>query len=390
MSKIITIRTSESVDYYFTNLCKDFFDSAMEFVFIPGNQLDQLEKYSKFKNKIFLIEVFDEDFTQNIISNLKLNDDEEIYLVFNSNAISAEDLFAIKKILIENNSIGGWIDTNYEVEFYVPFFRHLLKRQENGEKIGKLKNVGKQLEGLVGNTLAELQRVKNIHEQVVPMRNEKMKGVEILSKYSAGEKSGGDFFDIISDKNEFVLLLTTSVSYVVSSVILAHFEVLKKKKSLDDKVIWDLIGDIESELGELGFGKKAEDIQLFVVKFDLKKFTAKGYIFGRFELISNIKGIVTGNDYPVKKVFADKAHIDIPFKRGEKIVLLSPGVRNNFAELVKENDLTCFLRDNFSKSGKALLNELFFNLHKNSREDFLIYDASAIFIEVSKNAIFQV
>ena len=96
MSKIITIRTSESVDYYFTNLCKDFFDSAMEFVFIPGNQLDQLEKYSKFKNKIFLIEVFDEDFTQNIISNLKLNDDEEIYLVFNSNAISAEDLFAIK------------------------------------------------------------------------------------------------------------------------------------------------------------------------------------------------------------------------------------------------------------------------------------------------------
>ena len=390
MSKIITIRHSESVDYYFNNLCDDFFDASMEFVFIPGNQLDQVEKYSKFENKIFLIEMFDEDFTQNIISNLKLNENDEIYLVFNSSSLNAEDLFAIKKILVENNMLYGWIDTNYEVEFYVPFFRNLLKRQENGEKIGQLKNVGKQLEGLVGNTLAELQRVKNIHEQVVPMRNEKMKGVEILSKYSAGEKSGGDFFDILSDKNEFVLLLTTSVSYVVSSVILAHFEVLKKKKSLDDKIILDLIGDIESELGELGFGKKTDDIQLFVVKFDLKKFTAKGYIFGKFELISNMKGIITGNDYPLKKVFADKAHIDIPFKRGEKMVLLSPGVRNNFAELVKENDLTSFLRDNFSQAGKAMLNELFFNLHKNCKEDFLIYDASAIFIEVSKNAIFQV
>ncbi|OFZ24294.1 MAG: hypothetical protein A2381_04670 [Bdellovibrionales bacterium RIFOXYB1_FULL_37_110] len=390
MSKIITIRHSESVDYYFTKLCDDFFDIAMEFVFIPGNQLDQLEKYFKLLNKIFLIEMFDEDFTQNIISNLKVNENEEIYLVFNSSTLNEEDLFATKKILIENPAVAGWIDTNFEVEFYVPFFRNLLKRQANGENVSHLKNVGKQLEGLVGNTLAELQRVKNIHEQVVPMRNEKMKGVEILSKYSAGEKTGGDFFDILSDKNEFVLLLTTSVSYVVSSVILAHFEVLKKKKNLDDQVILDLIGDIESELGELGFGKKVDDIQLFVVKFDLKKFIARGYIFGKFELISNMKGIVTGNDYPLKKVFADKAHVDIPFKRGEKLVLLSPGVRNNFAELVKENDLTCFLRDNFSQTGKALLNELFFNLHKNCKNDFLVYDASVIFIEVSKNAIFQV
>lgn len=124
---------------------------------------------------------------------------------------------------------------------------------------------------------------------------------------------------------------------------------------------------------------------MFIAIINLKTLSIKGYNFGRIELISNKNEYLAGNNYNVDQPFFDLAAINLQLTRGEKMLVLSPGVRQNLNNIANNKDLVIFLKDQFSKGPKNLINEIFFQLKKNSKNDFLMYDASAICIEVDKN-----
>src|SRR5690606_21248150 len=99
--------------------------------------------------------------------------------------------------------------------------------------------------------LAELHRLKRLHERLVPLRGEKLKGLSIHSKFAAGESAGGEFFDTVAREREVLILLASSRSYIASSAILGHFEDLRAKNSFDLESLEKFVTSLSYELKKL-------------------------------------------------------------------------------------------------------------------------------------------
>lgn len=270
----------------------------------------------------------------------------------------------------------------------------LLKNaQAAGEEALLLAAMSKELNSLIEKSLNELHRVKKLHEQIVPLREESIKGLKLISKYGAGESSGGDFFDVIKGEGELLLLMTSSSSYVVSSMILSHFDQLREKKRMDRAAMESFLNSVVAEVTKVAQDnpkRKAAPPQCFIARLDLKRKTAEGFIFGACEFFSNGKVCFSGNDYQINPAFYDRAWFDFRMERGERYMLLSPGVKKNCQEFIDGRPYLSWLRDAMAGESRNMLHEVFYQLKKNRERDFLAYDASVIFIEVDQHALVQV
>ncbi len=270
----------------------------------------------------------------------------------------------------------------------------LLKNANAGqEEALLLAAMSKELNSLIEKTLGELQRVKKLHEQIVPLREESIKGLKLLSKYGAGESSGGDFFDVIKGEGEMLLLMTSSSSYVVSSMILSHFDVLRAKKNLNRSSMEGFLTSVMSEVEKVAAEnpkRKAAPPQCFIARIDLKRKTVEGFVFGGCEFFSSGKNYIAGNDFQVNPAFFDQAWFELKMERGERFLLLSPGLRKNCQEFIDGRPYISWLRDSLQGEPRNMLHEIFYQLKKNRERDFLAYDASVIYIEVDQHALVQV
>ncbi|MCK5073367.1 MAG: hypothetical protein KAQ98_08090 [Bacteriovoracaceae bacterium] len=392
MNKIIVIRNSEHLETYFSTFNEVLSDFDGELVLIPFKNPQKTSKYVNQRKNLFIIEFQGLNSTAKLISDFFNEETGHLYIAAHMDTLCGDDREEFKALLLSEKKILGLIDTSLDIEFYAPFFRSQFEYIKSGNNIVELKRIGKNLNRLTCNTISELQRIKNLHEQIVPVRSDNIKGVKLLSKYAAGEKPGGDFFDLIHGNQEFTLLLTSSSSHVISSIVLAHFEALKQKKNPGLQEIEQFIQDVESELKTLELLKdKKERLNFFLGRFDLKKFEVEGFLFGKFELISSeTKKYFAGNEYPFGIGFLNQAKINISLERGEKIIILSPGIRYNANDLLGNKDMVCFVRELLALEGKEVLTELYYQLQKDQTNEFMRYDASAIFIEVDKNVIMQV
>ena len=70
-------------------------------------------------------------------------------------------------------------------------------------------------------------QIKSLHDRLVKVRVDPLKGANLSSKFMAGEKSGGEFFEIIQNDQEIIFLQVGSDSYLVSSIILSEIQHLK-------------------------------------------------------------------------------------------------------------------------------------------------------------------
>ena len=200
-------------------------------------------------------------------------------------------------------------------------FRSCLEEQINpGE-------VSQQMNRIVGRSLAELQRLKRLHERIVPMRKENYKGLNIVSKFGAGESSGGEFFDIVKGDKEFLVLVTSSSSYVVSSMVLTHFEYFREiKTSFSNQEMEKFLTNLSIEIRERGFDEYDERVvEIFLMRIDLNSFQIEGHQFGEFELKSIKETVVIPNELPLDDMFFEKSHFTSRLDRGEKLLILSPG-----------------------------------------------------------------
>ena len=97
----------------------------------------------------------------------------------------------LKKLCL-SQKVLGWIDRDYSSRILYPFNISLGPRTSLPCQIWKEFGVG-----IMEKAMAQLQRVKNLHGRIIPLRQEKLKRVKILSKYYVGKSPGGEFFDII-------------------------------------------------------------------------------------------------------------------------------------------------------------------------------------------------
>lgn len=304
--------------------------------------------------------------------------------------IQEEDIDKCKKIF--GKSLLGFVDASQPASLHIPWFKRILLEEKilgtgGGTGEGQV-HLGKILE----QSLLELQRVKKLHEKVVPLRQEKIKGMSLFSKFAAGFSSGGEFFDIKRDDRQLVILVTCAQSYVASSIILSHFENFQKRKNINKQVIEDFLEELIDECRELGLIDRDnfEAIQLDVIRLDLRTFVFEGFHFGNSRYFSNGKVILESNELPLNENSFEKAYYKGALERGEKLVFASPGVIQNFIAKEEPEVLSKIISQQFENGPKELLNEIFFQLKKQSDEDFLKFDASVLYLEVDSHAFMQV
>lgn len=254
----------------------------------------------------------------------------------------------------------------------------------------QLISVNQELSELMGNVEVEMMRVKKTYEVKTPRRFQDIKGVQVYSKYAAGENIGGEFFDIFMEQNKLFVLMSATSSYLASSSILQLFTHFKMKKIITKESELELIDGIKAEITELNSSKKKEiSLDLFTAVIDLNKHTVSGHLFGKFKALSSASNNFSNSGPSVLKTELSDGKFARSIDRGERILLCSPGFIRNWEKLKPE-----FMMEEIILNKKIkpldILDEIFFQLKKESTSGFLTYDASAIILEVQKNAVVEV
>jgi hypothetical protein len=254
----------------------------------------------------------------------------------------------------------------------------------------QLITINSELSETLGSVEVELLKIKKIYEKKAPKRFNDVKGIQVYSKYTAGENVGGEFFDLHVDQNFALVVMSSTSSYLASSMILKLFADLKKDKNITHEVMENLISDIKSNIIELNSTKKKQiDIHLFVGIVDLNKHSISGYRYGDFNIMSSAVVQSLKPSISLLEGTKEEASFNKEFQREERILLCSPGFIKNWKKLNPD-----FIMEELmlNKSIKPIdiLDEAFFQLKKDTKSNFLAYDASAILMEVKKNAMVQV
>jgi hypothetical protein len=293
---------------------------------------------------------------------------------------------------IYGKGLLGFVDVAMPSALHTPFFKRVLLECKilgtgGGPGEGQA-HLGKVLE----QSLLELQRVKKLHEKVVPLRQEQIKGISLYSKFAAGFSSGGEFFDIKKTNDEVAIIVTCAQSYVASSIVLGHFENFQKRGDLSKAGFEYFLEELIDECRELELIERDnyELLQLDLIRLNLKTFKFEGFHFGNGRYFSNGKRILSENSLPLNENSFEKAYYEGLLERGEKLVFASPGTLQNFQDNNEPDLVDKLILEQFDNGARELLNEVFFQLKKNNEEDFLKYDASVIYLEVDANAFIQV
>jgi hypothetical protein len=297
------------------------------------------------------------------------------------------------KSFLQRSDISSalWMDQSVDPEVNGPLLDLLLTYQQNkvdGHSIPRISTLQKRVNVALDHSMSELQRVKQIYHKMVPFRHEKLSGVNLYSKYCAGESAGGEFFDIIDHKSEVIIIQTTAKSYLTSITLLTAVEELKAEKVLGDSWAEKLVSRLEGDPSITSDGPPAVD--LLILKYCKRTLMLTGHHFGRAELLFSDHPNIGVNQFPVSSAFLSQAECQQQLGRGERVLVSSPGIRDNLGDMVENLYLVEFLKQQFPRRPREALDELFFQLKKELNDEFTAVDATAIILEVDRNAISRV
>jgi len=343
----------------------------------------------------YLCEVITFNYDQSHVFETLLSDDESLLLLSISNWNTFKDFFEnhrmkingtvvlvgdnenlqsieVKKLCEVDRFLKGIINTSLDFEMNRPWFNLLINPQVSGIDQEDLEEVGDNLERVLSSALNELKRLKEVHEKLVPMREEKFKGLNATSKFGAGESSGGEFFDILSNDKEVLFLLARSRSYLVSSMVMSAFDELRLSKNFSDDLINGFLTRVQADVDNSKVKEDKRRLDILFLRVDLKTMKARTWKTGGTVLLNNAS-IVNESEFSIK--------------RGEKLMILSSGLIENQPG---EKKIISKSIEKSSKSSRDILDEVFYTLKKEKNGMFFSNDATMIIFEVDKNAILQI
>ena len=258
MSKIVLIEYKDVLSFFLSQFSSTLGSYQKHVERIHHSELDKLEESSP---SICIIEVGPDGKIGEKLQKWALRAGApRIYLAFFSQTLSPEGRVTLRNTFASGPRIEGAVDLSLEKEFHLPLATSLAREmnRDSEQKLdaSDLIRLNDELNSVVTEVQQELHRVKKIHEHLVPKRVQNFKGVKIESKYAVGERSGGEFFDLVHNSGQVTFVLSSSSSYVATSFVLKAF----------------------SELSNLVPGK--QDIQQFIstVSKDVRDFSNGLYI----------------------------------------------------------------------------------------------------------------
>lgn len=302
------------------------------------------------------------------LKKLVASRDEKIIVALNSR----KDFKLVSELKTHFTKIFGFIDLSQEIEYNVPILKNYLNMHFTQHAV-KLDKLASDLEKVYEFTKSELTKIKDLHDRFVKVRVDQLKGAVLTSKFMAGEKSGGEFFEIIQKDQEILFIQAGSDSYIISSMILGEIEALKEKSSAVSlhvqadqfqKIITHHASENKAELTYCIMSLNLKNLQ---ATFNVK---GSGHIFYQGELLSF--------DQPIK----------LNLKPKDRLSIISQGAMRNWGFLSKLSTQK-FFENNQAMNTRDLINEFFFEVSRNKAGNFLIYDALLAVVEIEENVLYQ-
>ena len=322
----------------------------------------------KITNNAPLLVIVDEAHIETLIEIVKLRD---LKLIVGLNA--RRDFKLVSRFSDYFDKIFGFIDMSQEINYNTPILKNYINMNFSAHAIS-LEKLANDLGNIQEFTKSELKRVKDLHDRLVKVRVDNLKGFTITSKFMAGEKSGGEFFEMIQTNQQFYFIQAGSDSYILSSLILN--EMAELKNSLESKRDENQIENFEKMIKHHA-SESGSNLNYCIIKIDTKTllaectFQGNGYLYFQNELIDFSK--------PVK----------LKLKSSDKLFVISNGALQNLIELNPKLSVRNFYKENNDMAIRDLINEFFFELSRNKTGSFLNYDALVTAVEVESKALYQ-
>ncbi len=303
---------------------------------------------------------------------VEIASDRDLKLIVGLNA--RRDFKLVSKLKDHFDKIFGFIDMSQEIDYNTPLLKNYINMNFSAHAVS-LDKLANDLDKIHEFTKSELMRVKDLHDRLVKVRVDNLKGVTVTSKFMAGEKSGGEFFDMIQTDHNFLFIQAGSNSYILSSLILNEMEVLKL--SLPTTSVKAQSEHFEKMIKHHASETGAE-LNYCIINIDTKtlqaecQFQGNGYLYYQNDLLDFSQ--------PVK----------LKMKPSDKFYLLSNGALKNLVELNPKLSVKNFYKENADKNTRDLINEFFFEVSRNKAGNFLNYDALMTVIEVEQKILYQI
>ena len=367
MKKIVALSTEGELKKYFSSLENNYICEVIPFDYDQSHVFESLLSDDE---SLLILSVKTWTTFKSFLDSNRMKINGTLVLAGTYSELQSSELKELCKI---DRLIKGVINTSLDIETNYPWFNLLVNPQfSSAIDDEELEEVGENIERVVTTALNELERLKKIHENLVPIREEKFKGLSITSKFGAGECAGGEFFDVLSNDKEALMLVARSRSYLVSSMIMGQFDELRSHSKFDSESINNYISKLQNEIQDSKIKEEKRKLDVLFIRIDLKTMKGKVWKSGDSVLVNSGKMVETE---------------EFSMNRGEKLMVMSSGLLEN------DPGRSALLSKAIEKMGNSprdLLNEVFYTLKNDKKGMFFSNDATMLVFEVDKNAILQI
>lgn len=238
---------------------------------------------------------------------------------------------------------------------------------------GHIAKFSQELDQVLSSAEGQMLKAKQIHETLIPKRQDDIKGVKFMNKYSAGDGGGGEFYDLHHEGGKVFQIFISSQSYLISSALLGILAQHKEKNFKPENFLQDSLKEIETINGSK---KKRSEADVIVFELDTNSLKLLRHGNGKAEIYSQEQGALTQDQ--------------ISLTKGDKLIILSSGYVYNWKENHSRKEIAEFLKEQKNLSQSELLNELFFQISLKKESDFLQKDATVAMMEVNRHGIHKV
>ncbi len=299
-----------------------------------------------------------------------------LLIFFDSKTLTEKELEDLENLCRKGVDVKGILDLQVSLTFQLPILREAF--------LGIFPK--KILGDILTNSLLQLERIKEVHKKLVPIRSGTRNGITYYSKFSSGESNGGEFFNFNNQNLGNFFFYSNTDSYGISNQVLSAYESFEfKNYSLEE--FQNFIKAINSEK----FDFKKNKLELLLASIDRKDLKIEGYNFSgcRFFQKEEIKlPSCSINEMPLENF--NEGYFSFKIGRGDRLYIFSSGYLRNMEKYYPGFEIRDILTRADKLPAEEALNEFFFQLKRKVDGKFPFYDSSVIIIEVDKNVLIQV
>jgi serine phosphatase RsbU (regulator of sigma subunit) len=274
-----------------------------------------------------------------------------------------------------------------------------LKHYEQHRIATEVLQIQSSLDRVMKDLSLDLEVLERLQKARLPVRFKDVKGFQITSRYIAGERSGGDYFDLAesADGNQLAMLVSDSSSYGLSSAVLsAVARVISRVTVEQSRSVREMVRSFYEEL--LRPLSPKDRLSIFYATL-----SRKDYVL-RFLGLGSVRAFYRG---PHQKGFVELESQGGPLSQASRHALSSPQLKegvlvwepggrlvvlsDGFLDSLGGNQAALELLDRFAlKGGKDLLNELTFGIKSklvDPKEDLPAQDCTGMVLDLDPKVI---